>query len=178
MSCPRSPISLRIAWTGESPVMGKGRKVVRKCHLVNVKPANQPKDRSSKGLFNNGACSTNHVIVGRSRITAESDDLVSKLIRFQQAKDISCYFSPAPINGDRYSKKLLQVGPSKHHSDPLLWDPRYGSTCNGFAILVENKGRGISKGFFFNAPCFSFSVLSHARMHRAYRAGDLRDIMP
>src|SRR6218665_1052140 len=75
---------------------------------------------SSKGLLNYDACTSNHATVGRSHIKGESDDLVSNLIRFQQAKDSSCYSSPSPINGDRYSKKLLEVGPSKHNSDPLL----------------------------------------------------------
>ena len=136
-------------------------------HLVNVMTTRQPKKRSSKGLFNYGARSTSHATVGRSRIKGESNDPVSNLIRFQQAKDSSCYLSPGPINGDRYSKKLLEVGPSKQNS-----------ALNQFAIPVENKGRRITGCFFFNALSFSFSVLSPPMMHRGGRGGYLRDKMP
>src|SRR6218665_3412976 len=103
-------------------------------------------------------------------VSKESDDPVSNLIHFQGAKDRrSCYFSPGPINGDRSSKKLLEVGPNKHNSDTLLRDPRCDSTLNQFANPVENKGRQIMGGFFFYALCFSFLDLSPPTMHRGGR---------
>src|SRR6218665_2557814 len=157
------PSSSELLQQGNIGIWGRAEEEfvsVLQYHLVNVMPASQPKKRSSKRLFNYGARSTNHATVGLGRIKGDSEDLVSNLIRFQQAKDSSCYFSPGPINGNRYSKKLFEVGPSKHKSDPLLRDPRCGSILNPFVILVENKGRRITEGFFFNALCFSFSGLS------------------
>jgi len=177
MSCPRNPIFLGIAWTGESGDLGEGRKGVQ-YNLMNVMPACQPKKRSSKGLFNYGARSTNHATVGCSR-TKERAMILSAIwyVSSRQGTAAAISLPVLSMAIDR-TKKLLEVGPSKHNSDPLLWDPRCGNTLNQFAIPVENKRRWFTEGFLFNALCFSFSVLSPPTMHRGGRGRDLRDIMP
>jgi len=54
-----------------------------------------------------------------------------------------------------------------------MWQ-HFESIC----LPVENKRKKIIGGFFFNALCFSLSVLSPPTTHRGDRGGYLRDKMP